>query len=186
MKTIGARREGEKRALLGFSAGGGFVLRFAGDARASLFDRFILVSPGLLALTRPNGGGLVSVALPRMMVLQGLSRLGIDAFDHLPVIAFGVSPEPRYGLTRVWTYRMARSFNARQTFLKDLQHAPGPVIVLAGAADEVLFTDKYEALLRPARPDIDITLLPGFNHTDMVTKPEALLAIADKALKSAQ
>lgn len=186
MNTISARHEGEKRALLGFSAGGGFALRFAGDARAHLFDRFVLVSPGLPPAFRPNGGGLVSLAVPRLVVLQGLSRLGVDTFDYLPVIAFGVSPDPRYGLTRVWSYRMLRSFGARPAFSEDLQRAPGPVIVLAGASDEVLFTDKYETLLRPARPDIDITLLPGFNHTDMVTKPEALQAIADKVLGPAQ
>ncbi|MEO7953518.1 MAG: alpha/beta fold hydrolase, partial [Polaromonas sp.] len=33
--------------LLGFSSGGGFVLRLAGGARQSLFDRYVLLSPFL-------------------------------------------------------------------------------------------------------------------------------------------
>src|SRR5213078_1021997 len=36
-----------KKSLVGFSAGGGFVLRFAADARRGLFDNYVLLSPFL-------------------------------------------------------------------------------------------------------------------------------------------
>lgn len=47
IKTLGTKAADEERTLLGFSSGGGFVLRIAGSANAEFFDKFMLISPQL-------------------------------------------------------------------------------------------------------------------------------------------
>ena len=181
--TLGPKAAGERRTLLGFSSGGGFVLRFAGGPTARLFDRFILVSPQLPVdspVMRPNGGGWVSVAIPRIVVLQLFSRLGIHAFDGLPVLAFAVPPEKRNIQTAFYSYRMVENFGPRHEYLADLKAAPGPVSLLAGSKDEIFYSDRYAPLLKPVRSDLDVTIVPGLGHTDMIVQPAALNAIADK------
>jgi pimeloyl-ACP methyl ester carboxylesterase len=181
MKTLGPKRSGERRTLLGFSSGGGFVLRFAGGPTARLFDRFILVSPQLPVdspVMRPNAGGWVSVAMPRIVVLQILSRFGIHAFEGLPALAFAVPPEKRNVQTAFYSYRMLMNFGPRRQYLADLKAAPGQVSLLAGSRDEIFFSNRYAGLLKPVRPDLAVTLVPGLGHTDMTLKPAGIDAIA--------
>jgi pimeloyl-ACP methyl ester carboxylesterase len=179
MKTLPPH--GGKRTLLGFSSGGGFVLRFMGGENARLFDRFVLVSPQLPARSpamRPNAGGWVSVALPRIIALEMLSRFGIHGFEGLTTLEFAVAPQNREVQTAAYSYRMMRNFGPTDDYQGDLKRAPGPVTLLAGENDELFFTDKYAALLMPARPDLKIVMLPGLGHMDMTVKPAALDAIA--------
>lgn len=183
MKTLGPKRPDERRTLLGFSSGGGFVLQFAGTPTARIFNRFILVSPQLPVdspVMRPNAGGWVAVAIPRIVVLQILSRFGIHAFEGLPVIAFAVPPEKRSVQTAFYSYRMLMNFGPRQQYLADLKAAPGPVSLLAGSKDQIFFANRYAGLLKPVRPDLDVTIIPGLGHTDMTLKPAGIGAIAAK------
>jgi pimeloyl-ACP methyl ester carboxylesterase len=182
VKTLPPKPAGGKRMLLGFSSGGGFVLRFAGSPNGPLFDRFILVSPQMPArspLMRPNGGGWVSVSIPRFILLSALDRMGVHVFDGLTAIEFAVAPENRRVQTTSYTYRMLRNFGPTDDYLGDLKRAPGPVIVLAGQKDEIFHTDRYAAVLKPARADVSVTLIPELGHMDMTTKPAALAAISD-------
>jgi len=60
---MSAVRPSGSKSLVGFSAGGGFALRFAGDARRGLFDKYLLLAPllGPRASTyRPAGRRSVS------------------------------------------------------------------------------------------------------------------------------
>ncbi len=184
MKRLEPRVTGERRTLLGFSSGGGFVLRFAGGANARLFDRFILVSPQLPAdspVMRPNAGGWVAVAIPRIVVLKTLTRFGVGVFGGLHVLAFAVPPEKYNVQTPFYSFRMLENFGPRQDYLADLKNAPGRVSLLAGAEDEIFYSDRYAALLKPVRPDLRITIVPGMGHMDMTLKPAALAAIASEA-----
>jgi pimeloyl-ACP methyl ester carboxylesterase len=173
--------QGTRPALLGFSSGGGFVLRLAGSALGSRFSRFILVSPQLppgAPTFRPNAGGWVSVALPRIVALSILHGMGITTLGHLPVIEFAVAPQMRDRLTPRYSYRMLMSFGPSADYLGDMKRAPGPVAVLAGAADEMFYADRYAPLLKPVRPDLTVTIVPGLSHMEMTTKPAALDALA--------
>ncbi len=76
---------------------------------------------------------------------------------------------------------MLENFGPRDEYLADLRNAPGPVSLFVGSADEIFFADRYAALLKGARPDLDVSILPGLGHMDMILKPEALAAIAAKA-----
>ena len=183
MRTLAPRPNGGRRTLLGFSSGGGFVLHFAGSPNARLFDRFVLVSPQLpvtAPTTRPNAGGWVSVAIPRIVVLSMLSRAGMDWFGGLPVLAMAVAPGKESVQTPVYSYRMLRNFGPDPDYLGDLKRAPGPVYLLAGSRDEIFRSDRYAALLKPVRPDLDVTLVPGLGHMDMTVKQAGVEAIADK------
>ena len=56
---LGPERSGETRTLVGFSAGAGFTIRFAGGPHGQLFDRYVFLSPILPGspTLRPNAGG---------------------------------------------------------------------------------------------------------------------------------
>jgi non-heme chloroperoxidase len=77
-------------SLIGFSAGGGFVLRVIATPDEKLFDRFIMISPALPSAPtmRPLDTGRISAAMPRFIALTLLNLLGIDWFNGLPVLAF--------------------------------------------------------------------------------------------------
>jgi len=186
MKTLGPRAPGQTRTLLGFSSGGGFALRFAGGPDGSLFDRLILVSPQFphdAPTARPDAGGWVSLAVPRLLALSLLTRLGITAFNGLPVLAMAVDPAraAEAGLTPVYSFRMLRNFGPGDDYLGDVRRFHGPVSLFAGADDEIFFAERYAPLLKPVRPDIRVTLLPGLGHMDMTVKPAALAALAEAA-----
>jgi pimeloyl-ACP methyl ester carboxylesterase len=183
MNMLGPKRPGERRTLLGFSSGGGFVLQFAGTPAARSFDRFILVSPQLPVdspVMRPNAGGWVALAIPRIVVLQILSRFGIHAFEGLPVLAFAVPPEKRDVQTAFYSYRMLMNFGPRRQYLADLKAAPGPISLLAGSKDEIFYANRYAGLLKPVRPDLDVTIVPGLGHTDMTLNPAGIDAISER------
>ncbi len=173
-------RSAARKTLLGFSSGGGFVLRFASGANATLFDRYVLVSPQMSARTglmRPNAGGWVSVAIPRIVALSLLTRMGIHNFEYLPVIDFAVMPG-HATQTSQYTFRMQQNFGPRFDALGDLGRVPRPISLFAGARDEIFYTDRYARTLKPARPDLALTIVPGMGHMDMITKPEPTKLIA--------
>jgi pimeloyl-ACP methyl ester carboxylesterase len=184
LKTLGPRKTGETRTLLGFSSGGGFALRFAGGPNGGLFDRLILVSPQLphdAPTSRSGAGGWVSVAIPRIVGLSILTRLGITAFNGLPALRMAANPDPAVGLTPVYSYRMLSNFGPTDDYAGDLKRVRGPVALLVGAKDEIFHADQYAPLLKPVRPDLTVTVLPGLSHMEMTTKPLALDALAAAA-----
>jgi len=186
LKTIGPRTPGQTRTLLGFSSGGGFALRFAGSANGAAFDCLILVSPQFpyfAPTMRQGAGGWASLALPRLIALSMLTRIGITAFNGLPVLAMAVdrSRLAQTGLTPVYSYRMLRNFGPSDDYLGDVKRAKGPVRVFVGAKDEIFFADKFAPLLKPLRPDLTVTVLPGLSHMEMTLEPEALNALAAAA-----
>src|SRR5712692_4995241 len=66
-------------ALVGFSSGGGFVLRFAGSIRQELFARYVLLSPYLrydASTTKPVNQGWAVVSVPRIVALWVVGRFG--------------------------------------------------------------------------------------------------------------
>ena len=141
-------------SLIGFSSGGGFVLRAIAAPDEKLFDRFIMISPALpqsAPTIRPNTGGWVSVAKPRIIVLSMLNRVGIDWFNGLPVVALATAPNAP-DLTSVYSFRLAVDFGAPRDYLTALARSTKPVAVLVGGADELLFADRYAPLFRQRGP----------------------------------
>ena len=172
-------------SLVGFSSGGGFVLRVIATPEEKLFDRFIMISPNLppgSPTIRPDTGGWVSVAKPRIIVLALLNCLGIDWFNGLPIVAFATSPKAP-NLTSVYSFRLAVDFGAPRDYLAALGRSRKPAALLVGGSDELFFPDHFAPLLKPARPDLPITIMPGIGHIGMTVTPEGIAAIRKSFLE---
>jgi non-heme chloroperoxidase len=165
--------------LIGFSSGGGFVLRVIAGPDDALFDRYIMISPALppgAPTLRPATGGWISLALPRIIVLATLNRAGIDWFNGLAVVAFATPPDAA-DLTTSYSFRLAVDFGAPRDYLTALRHSKKPVALLVGGADELFYADRFAPLLQPVRPDLPVTVVPGVGHIGMSVTPEGMAAI---------
>jgi pimeloyl-ACP methyl ester carboxylesterase len=172
-------------SLIGFSSGGGFVLRVIASPDERLFDRFMMISPALprgAPTLRPDTGGWVSVAKPRIIVLAILNRLGVDWFNGLPVVALATSPEAP-NLTSVYSFRLAVDYGAPPDYLAALGRSTKPAALLVGGSDELFFSDRFAPLLKPARPDLPITVVPGIGHIGMAVTPQGIAAVRKSFLQ---
>jgi non-heme chloroperoxidase len=170
--------------LIGFSSGGGFVLRVIAGPVEKLFDRFIMIAPALppgAPTLRPDLGGWVSLAMPRIVALNLLNRVGVDSFNGLPVVAFATSPKAP-NLTSVYSLRLALNFGAPSNYLEALRHSTKPAALLIGGNDELFYTDRFLPLLGPVRPDLKISIVPGISHIGMIVAPEGITAVRNSFL----
>jgi non-heme chloroperoxidase len=177
---LGPRRNGETRTLLGFSAGAGFTIRFAGGPYGELFDRHVLLSPTTLSnapTLRPNAGGWINVAVPRIIAIAWLNRLGIHWFDGFPVISYAVSPEMAKSMTGSYSYRLLNNFGAGRQYEAYLRNIRRPAVIFVGEADEQVIPNQFAPLLQRLGVNIPVTLIPNMKHTDMIHRPEAFHVI---------
>jgi pimeloyl-ACP methyl ester carboxylesterase len=170
-------------ALLGFSSGGGFALRAAAGPLSSAFDRLVLLSPYLgydAASTRAaaNAATWASPDIPRYLVLTLLRRLGLPCCEALPVIAFAVNPGSEKFVTSRYSYRLLTNFDAPRDLAAALRAVKAPATIIAGSADELMVPDKYADVVRGIEPAIDVRILPGLRHMDMLHAPAAIDAIS--------
>ena len=166
--------------LIGFSSGGGFVLRVIAGPDEKLFDRFMLISPALppgAPTARPNAGGWVGLALPRIIALALLNRVGISWFNGLPIVAFATPPKVP-DLTSFYSYRLAVDFGAPRDYLAALGRSTKPAALLVGGSDELFYADRFAPLFEPARPDLRITVVPGIGHIGMTVAPAGIAAVS--------
>jgi non-heme chloroperoxidase len=165
--------------LIGFSSGGGFALRVIATPDEKLFDRFIMISPALpqdAPTIRPDTGGWVSVARPRIIALVILNRLGIHWYDGLPIVAFATSPTVP-NLTSVYSFRLAVDFGAPRDYLAALGRSTKPAALLIGGGDELFYPDRFAPLFESVRPDLHFTMVPGVGHVGMIVSEPAIAAV---------
>lgn len=170
--------------LIGHSSGGGFALRVAGSPIQNLFVRTVLLAPYLgydAPSSRKDAGGWASPDIPRFLGLSVLHRLGILCCESLPTIAFAVAPNSSAILASTYSYRLMRNFGSSRDYREDLSAAARPVALFAGAADELMFPDKYREAVGPRA---SVTLVDGVNHMGIVSDPAAVSAIADDVVKA--
>ena len=170
--------------LIGHSSGGGFALRIAGSPIQNLFTRTVLLAPYLgynAPSSRKDAGGWASPDIPRFLGLSVLHRFGIACCESLPTIAFAVAPNSSAILASTYSYRLMRNFGTTQDYRADLAAAGKPVAVFAGAADELMFPDKYKEAVGER---VSVRLIEGVNHMGIVSDPAALSAIADDVAKA--
>lgn len=167
------------QTLMGFSAGGGFVLRFSASKQAILFDRYVLLAPFLVQAptNRPGGGGWASVGLPRIIALTVLNRFGISRWNDLPVTQFALNDEARKILTPSYSYALATNFGAHLDYPADIARAPEALKLLVGADDELMLPDRYTEVFAAAGKNITVTRVPGANHIGLTLNPPAIQAI---------
>jgi alpha-beta hydrolase superfamily lysophospholipase len=171
--------------LLGHSSGGGFALRVAGSKIQNLFVRTVLLAPYLgydAPSSKQNAGGWASPDIPRFIGLSVLRRLGIVCCESLPTIGFAVAANTSHILTPTYSYRLMRNFGTSRDYREDLAAAGRPVAVFAGAADELMFPDKYADAVGQR---VSVRLIDGVNHMEIVSAPAAVSVIADDVAKAA-
>lgn len=167
--------------LMGFSSGGGFVLRFAGSPRQALFSRYVLLAPYLrfdAPTARPGNGGWASVGIARLIGLHLINAAGVKAWNHLPVLEFGLDPQVRSFLTPSYSYSLATNFGPHHDYASDIRAARGAIQVIAGAQDELFHADRYAAAFADAGKPVPVTLVPGIGHMGLTLDPQAVRAVA--------
>lgn len=166
--------------LLGLSAGGGFALRFAADPRAKLFDRYVLLAPFIgqdAPTARAWQDGWASVGVPRIVALTLLNRVGISAFNALPVTEFGLNEAARQILTPRYDFNLATNYRPRRDYMAELRAVRQPMRVLVGSDDELFRPDQFAPLMAAAGVAAPVTVVPGANHIGISLVPHALRAV---------
>jgi alpha-beta hydrolase superfamily lysophospholipase len=172
--------------LIGFSSGGGFVLRVAASDMQTSFDSYLLLSPFLGHTApnyRPDSGGWVSVGVPRIVALNALNAAGIRCWNDLPVVRFALTEEDKSFLTPEYDFNLAMNFAANADYQADLLNAKGKVAILAGEADEAFKTQELQGMVQSAGKDWPVKLQPGIGHIPLTLDPMALKAIAEQLQK---
>jgi pimeloyl-ACP methyl ester carboxylesterase len=170
-------------ALLGFSSGGGFALRAAVGNLSAAFQRLILVSPYLgydAASTRSPGNSptWANADIPRYSALSLLRRLDFRCCEALPVIAFAVDPGSEKYVTSRYSFRLLTNFGAPPDLSAAFHKLKAPTTIVAGSADELMLADKYAEVIAGVEPAVDVRIVPGLTHMDMLHAPAAIDAIA--------
>jgi alpha-beta hydrolase superfamily lysophospholipase len=168
-----------KKSLIGFSAGGGFALRFAADARRNLFDNYLLLSPFLSQASstyRPASGGWVSVGMPRILGLVILNRIGISTFNDLPVTAYALSPEAQKILTPRYSFSLAMNFRPHNNYRADIASLSQPMEVLVGQSDDQFFPERFAPEFSIAGRNVPVSIVPNTGHMDLTLTPVAIQA----------
>jgi len=176
--SVRPRNPGARMTLIGFSGGGALTIRIAGGPYSNLFDRYILIDPAIVypsPLARPNTGGWASPYVPRIVGLMMLNKLGIHRWDGLDAIVFAVPPG-HTNLTRAYSYRLAMNLGSGG-YADALARTKKPMALIAGAADDQFYAGRYASVLKPAKPDLSVELVPGLDHVDMIMRPAALAAL---------
>jgi alpha-beta hydrolase superfamily lysophospholipase len=174
---LGAVRPPRPAILAGFSSGGGFALRFAGEARQRLFDGYLLMSPYLgrdAPTFRPGAGGWVRVGVPRLVAISLLNGFGVRACNGLPVVRFALDEYGRKHLTPSYSYNLAQNYQPWRDWRANLRAARQPMRLMAGQEDEVFRADRFAEALREAGAAASATLVPGVGHVGLTLDPAAI------------
>jgi alpha-beta hydrolase superfamily lysophospholipase len=165
--------------LVGFSSGGGFVLRFAGSARQKLFSNYLLLAPFLsqdAPTSRPDSGGWVSVGVPRLIAISVLDGFGVHAFNDLPVMRFALTKENAKFLTPEYSFALAQNFGPKRDYQANIRAVREPLRILDGQNDEAFYADRFASVFQGAGKDVPVTILPGIDHIGLTLDPTAVQA----------
>ena len=183
MGSLDRTHTARETTLIGFSSGGGFVLRVAGGRLGTRFGRYMLLAP-FLRHDAPNmregtgSGGWTSVAVPRIVALTLTNQLGITAANGLPVLAFGVPHDNPNHLTTTYSYRLLMNFQPDDDYLGDLRRTTRPIMAMDGSDDELFQSDKLQGALNAGKPGIRVDIVPGVSHIGLTTTPVGTASIA--------
>jgi pimeloyl-ACP methyl ester carboxylesterase len=171
--------------LVGLSAGGGFVLRFAGSNRQKYFNRYVSIAPFIrydAPTTRPNNGEWAKASVPRIICITMLGAIGQKWLGYLPVVAFGINPQTAQYQTASYSYRLWSNFGLHYNYSDDLKAIKQPLKVLVGANDELFYPQKYQPIFTQYQQHPEIKIVPGVGHITITTEPSGLSAIAEAVL----
>ena len=169
------------RTLIGFSSGGGFVLRTASGANGTMFDAYLAISPYIAhdsPTNKPSSGGWASVAMPRTIALSVLDRLGLAWFQGLPVVRFATDAKPDQNRTPAYSYRLTTGMQIGLDWRERLKRIEQPTWVVIGSKDELMMPNEFLPTLKPLSPKISVSVQPGHTHLDMIADPKACFMLS--------
>lgn len=166
--------------LVGFSSGGGFVLRVAASAAQNAFDRYLMLAPFIgehAPNQRAGSGGWVGVGFPRIVALLLLNALGVRRANALPVIRFALDAEMRSRATSQYDFNLASNFRPPRDYAKAIRRVHQPCAIVAGADDELFDNAQLAGIVRASGQNWPIRLLPGVGHIALTVEPGAIKAV---------
>lgn len=168
--------QAKKVILAGHSSGGGFVLRFIGNPGNTKIDQAILLAPYLgykAEAVKPNSGGWVQKALPRIIGLSMLNNIGLRYMNKLPVLFFN-RPDNMNDEFQASQYSYSMTLNfGPEDHVKEINRIDIPVLVLVGDKDESLYSETFIKTFRPAAEYVQVELLDDVKHLDIVKPQQA-------------
>jgi non-heme chloroperoxidase len=177
---LGLNKRNIHRTLIGFSSGGGFVLRIAGSRLSDMFNDYLAISPYISQdspTNKPNSGGWAGIALPRIVALSLLDRLGMPWFQELPVVHFATTAKANEYRTPVYSFRLIASLQLGQDWRSVIAQISAPTQVVVGADDEFFKADQFQPTLHVINPHIPVTVVPKQTHLGMIAQPDATAAL---------
>ena len=167
----------KKIVLAGHSSGGGLVLRYIANANLTRVDKAIMIAPYLghdAPTVKPKSGGWVTVGIKRWVGLSLLNTIGIENYNKKPVLFFNRPKAYEDSLqNKSYSYRMAINF-APKNYKEDIDHLQTNSLVLVGSEDESFYPNKFKEVFSPAYRYVDIQILQGVNHLNIVKDNEVL------------
>ena len=151
-------------------------------------DRYVLVSPYLrynapsVRESTPGASASqswASASVGRIIGLTIANRWGLHAWDDLAVLAFPV-PANIEAATNAYSWRLYKNFAGDDDYLAEIHRTLRPMQVLVGDSDELLDATKLKSEFQSQRSDVPVSVIRGMGHSDMVTRPTAILAIVAK------
>ncbi|MBP2653597.1 MAG: alpha/beta hydrolase [Firmicutes bacterium] len=177
------------RTLVGFSSGGGFVLRFAGSERQNIFDRYLLLSPFIhqdAETYKAAGGGWVNVGIPRVVALSVLNQAGIRCFNNLDVNAFAINDAAKNVLTPAYSFALATNFRPLNNYQANILAAKQPMSLIVGQDDELFYADQFGPVFEKAGRPIKITFVPGVGHIGLTLDDAAIHTITKELVNDSK
>lgn len=174
MTLIHAARPRARIVLLGHSAGGGLIVRYAGGGRGPVVAGYVLLAPYLGSLaptTKQDAGGWALPDVPRIAALVAKAAAGDTSGQEEVVVRFNQPPgtgAPDQVLA--YSFRMVASFTPRPDLAEDLTALRRPLLVLVGDRDESFYAERYEPTIAPHARGTFVTL-PGVTHLGLVVNP---------------
>jgi pimeloyl-ACP methyl ester carboxylesterase len=95
----------------------------------------------------------------------------------LPAIGFAVPPGSEKFAAPEYSFRLIANFTGPRNLGAAFRRLKARTTIIAGAADELMLSDKYADIARGITPAIDVKIVSGLNHMDMLHAPAAIEAI---------
>lgn len=174
--------------LIGFSAGGGFALRFCSSQYSSSVQRCLLLAPMLhhREFLRPKANNVWAKPFYlRLIALTAIRFFGLPFWQRLPVIAFGVPDQaPVRDKTSViftprYSYRLQRNFRPERNWRQHFRKTKLALTVIIGREDELFSAERYEKEISSLNPCVQVRVLPHLGHVALCSDPIALNALLE-------
>lgn len=173
--TLGDQRRFGRFMIGGHSLGGGLAIRYAANPSLRRPDALLLVAPYIhrnAPSARPGSGGWAAANVKRFAGIEMLQRLGVHAFDHLPVLELAVAPSARDGTeTPHYSWRLFASTTPRADWKADIAAIACPMLVVGAAKDVIFRSEGYTEVLA-GKHNARVDILPDIGHFELATSPE--------------